>query len=157
MDFIVDPDQTCSVPDRKISSNLHFLRGILDYIDRTGETGILVSLHQEKAFDRVNRTFLQNLLVHFGFGPSFCHWINAFYRGANMCVIVNERLTEPIPLSRSARQEDSLSPMLYILCVECLACKIRSCPEIEGFLLPAAKGLQDKVGVYADDTPDQSC
>ena len=125
---------------------------ILDYIDRTGETGILVSLDQEKAFDRVNRTFLQNILVYFGFGPSFCHWINTFYKGANMRVIVNERLTEPIPLSRGVRQGDSLSPMLYILCVECLACKIRSCPEIEGFLLPCAKGLQYKVGVYADDT-----
>ena len=39
-----------------------------------------------------------------------------------------------------------------IFCVESLACKIRSCSEIEGFLLPGAKGLQYKVGVYADDT-----
>ena len=69
-----------------------------------------------------------------------------------MRVIVNERLTEPIPLSRGVRQMDSLSPMLYILCVECLASKIRSCPEIKGFHLPGAKGLQYKVGVYADDT-----
>lgn len=44
LEFIVDPDQTCSVPGRKISSNHHTLRDILDYIDRTGETGILVSL-----------------------------------------------------------------------------------------------------------------
>lgn len=152
LDFIVDPDQTCSVPGRKISSNLHILRDILDYIDRTDETGILVSLDQEKAFDRVNRSFLQNLLIHFGFGPTFCRWINTFYNGANMRVIVNEWLTDPIPLARGVRQGDSLSPMLYILCVESLACKIRSCSEIEGFLLPGAKGLQYKVGVYADDT-----
>ena len=85
---------------------MHILRDILDYIDRTGETGILVSLDQEKAFDRVNRTFLQNILVSFGFGPSFCHWINTFYKGANMRVIVNERLTEPISLSRGVRQRD---------------------------------------------------
>ena len=70
-----------------------------------------MSLDQEKAFDRVNRTFFQNLLVHFGFRPSFCHWINTFYKGANMRVIVNERLTEPIPLSRGVRQGDSLSTM----------------------------------------------
>ena len=31
-------------------------------------------------------------------------------------------------------------------------CKIRSCSDIEGFLLPVAGGLQYKVGVYADDT-----
>jgi len=42
--------------------------------------------------------------------------------------------------------------MLYILCVETLTCKIPSCPQIEGFLLPGAKGLQYKAGLYADDT-----
>ncbi len=152
LEFIVDPDQTCSVPGRRISSNLHLLRDILDYIDRTDETGILISLDQEKAFDRVNRTFLRNLLARFGFGPSFCHWIDTLYNGANMRVIVNEWLTEPVPLARGVRQGDSLSPMLYILCVESLACKIRSCPRIEGFLLPGAKGTQYKVGLYADDT-----
>ena len=71
LEFIVDPDQTCSVPGRKIASNLHILRDVLDYIDRTNETGILISFDQEKAFDRVNRTFLLNLLSRFGFGPSF--------------------------------------------------------------------------------------
>ena len=99
-----------------------FLVGdILDYIEHTDETGILLSLDQEKAFDRVDRTFLQNLLICFGFGPSFCHWIYTFYNGANMRVIVNKWLTEPIPL------------MLYIICVESLASKICAWPEIEGF------------------------
>jgi len=67
LQFIVDPDQTCSVPGRRIPSNLHLLRDILDYITRTNETGILVSLDQEKAFDRVNRTFFRIVLVCFGF------------------------------------------------------------------------------------------
>ena len=98
LEFIVDPDQTCSVPGRRITSNLHVLRDVLDYIDRTTETGILISLDQEKAFDRVNRTFLLNLLSRFGFGPSFCFWINTLYNGANMRIIVNEWLSDAIPL-----------------------------------------------------------
>ena len=152
LEFIVDPDQTCSVPGRKITSNLHILRDVLDHIDRTNETGILISLDQEKAFDRVNRTFLLNLLSRFGFGPSFFFWINTLYNGANMRIIVNEWLSDTIPLSRGVRQGDSLSPLLYILCVETLACKIRNNPDIEGFLLPGARGLCYKVGIYADDT-----
>ena len=50
------------------------------------------------------------------------------------------------------RQGDALSPMLYILCVEVLACKNRDSPDIDGFLLPGAWGIQFKVGQYADDT-----
>ena len=67
-------------------------------------------------------------------------------------VIVNEWLTDAIPLSRGVRQGDSLSPLLYVLCVETLACKIRNNPELEGFLLPGTHGLCYKVGNYADDT-----
>lgn len=73
LDSIVDPDQTCSVPGRSISSNLFMSRDTLDYIEQTYETGILVSLDQEKAFDRISRTFLKDLLKRFGFGPDFCH------------------------------------------------------------------------------------
>lgn len=69
---IVDPDQTCSVPGHSISNNIIILRDTLDYIEQTDETGILISLDQEKAFDQVNRDFLMALLKHFGFGPDFC-------------------------------------------------------------------------------------
>ena len=127
LDSIVDPDQTCSVPGRSIASNLFLLRDVLDHIERTGETGILVSLDQEKAFDQVDRTFLLNLLRHLGFGPSFLNCIYTLYNGANMRVIVNGFRSDMMPIARGVRQGDSLSPMLYILCVEVLACKIRAC------------------------------
>jgi len=149
---IVDPDQTCSIPGRSIFSNLALLRDTLAFIERTNEKGILVSLDQEKAFDRVDRSFLLNLLNLFGFGPWFRACIDTLYRGAYMQVLVNNFLSNPIPLARGVRQGDALSPMLYVLCVEVLACKIRANNDIEGFLLPGAGGLQFKVCQYADDT-----
>ena len=39
-----------------------------------------------------------------------------------------------------------------ISCVEVLACKIRACSDMEGFLFPGVQGLQFKVGQYANDT-----
>ena len=42
--------------------------------------------------------------------------------------------------------------MLYILCVEVLACKIRDSLNIIGFSLPGADGRHFKVGQYADYT-----
>jgi len=149
---IIDPDQTCSILGRSISSNLVLLRDTLAFIERTGEAGILLSLDQEKAFDRVDRTFSLNLLQLFGFGPWFRTCISTLYNGAFMWVLVNDFLSKPIPLERGVRQGDALSPMLYVLCVEVLACKIRASRDIEGFLLPGAGGLQFKVTQYADDT-----
>ena len=149
---IVDPDQTCSVPGRSIHSNLVLLRDTLAFIDRTGETGILLSLDQEKAFDRVDRIFLLNLLEHFAFGPWFRACIVTLYNAAFMQVLVNDFLSNPILLERGVRQGDALSPMLYVLCVEVLACKIRASPDVKGFLLPGAGGLEFRVCQYADDT-----
>lgn len=74
------------------------------------------------------------------------------YNDAYIQIIVNDFLTNPVKLSRGVRQGDALSPMLYVLCVEVLACTIRNSSQIEGFLLPGAGGAQFKVSQYADDT-----
>ena len=121
---LVDPDQTCSVPGRSITSNVTLLRDVLDYIERTNEPRILVSLDQEKAFDRVNHSFLFRLLEQLGFGPSFIQWVHTLYTGANMRIILNGYLSSRIDLKRGVRQGDPLSPLLYVLCVGVLASQI---------------------------------
>lgn len=144
LECIVNADQTCSVPGRSISSNVILLRDCLHYIEQTDETGILISLDQEKAYDRVNRSFMFKLLEHFGFGPFFVNFIRTLYNGANTWILVNDSLSKPVFLRRGVRQGDALSPLLYVLCVEVLACKIRASENIKGYLLPGARGLQFK-------------
>ena len=151
LEYIVNPDQTCSVPGRSILSNVTLLRDIIDFIQETDECAILVSLDQEKAFDRVDRTFLLQLLEVYGFGPDFCRWLTTLYDDAFMQIIINDRLSSKVGLQRGVRQGDPLSPLLYVICVEVLASLIRRSPEIEGFLLPGANGLQARARLYADD------
>ena len=81
IELIVHSDQTCSVPGRAIFSNVSLLRDILDHIELTRECAILVNLDQEKAFDRVDRSFLLDVLRSYEFGHDFCHWISIFYNG----------------------------------------------------------------------------
>ena len=151
MPSIVHSDQTCSVINRSIFSNLHLIRDTLDMINKTDETGILVTLDQMKAFDRVDHDFLMRVLSKFGFGPSFCRWVSIFYSNVFSRIICNGKLSTPVFLERGVRQGCPLSPLLYVLTSEVLANQIRKNPAIEGFLLPGTGGLQFKISQYADD------
>ena len=96
MQAIVHKDQTCGVVGRSIFSNLQLIRDMLDMIDKTNETGILVTLDQEKAFDRVDHDFLMRVLFKFGFGSSFRGWVSLFYKNVFSRVICNGSLTVPV-------------------------------------------------------------
>lgn len=69
----------------------------------------------------------------------------------SIIIIINDRLSSKVCLERRVRQDNPLSPLLNVLCVEVLACLICRSPEIEGFLLPGANGLQARARLYADD------
>ena len=150
MPSIVRSDQTCSVVGRSIFSNLHLVLDTLDMINKTDETGILVTLDQMKAFDRVDHEFLMRVLTKFGFGPSFCRWVSIFYSNVFSRIICNGKLSTPVFLERGLRQGCPLSPF-SVLTSEVLANQIRKNPAIEGFLLPGTGGLQFKISQYADD------
>ena len=101
---IVNEDQTCSVPGHSISDHLNLIRDLLDHIDKTDKCGILLNLDQEKAFDRVHRDFLQNVLIKFGFGDSFRRWIDVLYNGAHSKLIINGFLLSSINLEKGVRR-----------------------------------------------------
>lgn len=151
MSSIVHQDQTCAVPGRSIFSNLQLVRDLLDMIDKTHETGILVTLDQEKAFDRVDHVFLMRTLAKFGFGPTFCQWVSLLYNNVFSRIIVNGNLSDPVFLGRGVRQGCPLSPLLYVLVSEVLSTQVRNCPEIIGFRLPGAGGVHFKISQCADD------
>ena len=116
LDSIVDPDQICSIPGLSIASNIVTLHDTSEYNEHTNETGILISLDQEKAFDRVDQDFLMALLQRFDFGPDFCHWIQTFYHGAHMQIILNGWLTDKIPLARGIRREFFVPSFVRFVC-----------------------------------------
>ena len=59
LSVILSEDQTCGIPGRSIYENLFLLRDTLDYVHHKQLSAALISLDQEKAFDRVNYGFLQ--------------------------------------------------------------------------------------------------
>ena len=135
---VVGTDQTCGVPGRRISENLFLVRDLLDYMERDDLPVALLSLDQEKAFDRVDWGFHLRILATFKFGPSFCSWIKLFYTNIESAVVANGWTSTFFRPSRGARQGCPLSPLLYVLCIEILAVNIRTSPNITGVCLPGS-------------------
>ena len=125
---VVGKDQTCGVPDRFIGKNVAYLRDVVDYASQGGVPCAILSLSQEKAFDRVDWGFMRDTLTTMGFGPSFISCIDLFYRGSQSAVNVNGHISSCFSLSRGARQGCPLSPLLYVM----VACNIRCHPDISG-------------------------
>lgn len=69
--LLVNKDQTCGVPGRYIRENVALLRDVVHYATTTGVPVGILSLDQEKAFDRVDWGFMRSTLSAMGFGPSF--------------------------------------------------------------------------------------
>ena len=75
-----------------------------------------------------------------GFGACFVSWVDLFYSGVKSAVKVNGYLTQFFKLTRGVRQGCPLSPLLYVLYAEVLACSF------------GASSPLSVVSQYADDT-----
>ena len=150
--LVVERDQSCGVPGRFIGENVVFLRDVVHFCSSSGVPAAILSLDQEKAFDRVDWHFLRSTLVTMGFGPSFIQWVMLFYSDVQSAVNVNGHISSFFFLSRGVRQGCPLSPLLYILVAEVLACTIRANPHISGLSLPGFLSPLPCISQYADDT-----
>ena len=62
---VLGKDQFCGVPWRSIFSNLNLVRDLIEYCNSKNLPLVIVSLDQEKAFDRVNWNFPGSDLLKF--------------------------------------------------------------------------------------------
>lgn len=71
MDQVIHPDHTYCIPGRSIFDNVFLIRDLLDVSKRLNLDYGLISLDQEKAFDRVEDIYLWRVLEAFGFCKTF--------------------------------------------------------------------------------------
>ena len=121
---------------------------ILEYAKRNNNPGILVAIDFEKAFDSLNQTILVKVLQKFNFGTYFLQWIRTFYANLSSCVLNNGFSTNFFSVRRGVRQGDPLSPLLFILSLEILACYIRQDRNIHGLEI---NNEEIKLTLIADD------
>lgn len=121
---------------RRVLNILHNLRG-----------ASALALDAEKAFDRVERTYLFEILGRFCMRKGFCNWVKPLLNDPYAEIITNNNISKPIKIKRGCRQGCPLSPLLFIIAIEPLAIAVRGHSGITGISI----GESDhRIALYAD-------
>ena len=146
MDQVIHRTQTYCVPGRSIVDNVSLIRDLLDVSSSSGIDAGLVSLDQQKAFDRVEHCFLWKVLQRFGLSDGFIARIKVMYENIESVLKFNGGLCKPFRATRGVRQGCAMSGMLYAISIEPMLHNIRS--SINGLSLSDTRFC---LSAYADD------
>lgn len=137
MDLVIHPSQTYGVPSRSIFDNISLIRDILEMSNLCNLDFSLISIDQEKAFDRVEHTYLWRTLSAFGFCQKCIDMIKMLYSEVESVLKIKGGLCARFQVHRGIRQGCSLSGMLYSSAIEPLLHQLRL--NVYGLPLPNCK------------------
>ena len=152
---IISPDQTGYVKQRSMTHSLRLLQDIIEDANSCNKGCILLCLDFKKAFDSLEWEFMFEVLEkHYKFGGNFIQWVQTLYKSPRACVKNNGYISEDFYIQRGIKQGCPLSALLFILCVEILAVKIRQNRHIQGYEIGRDEQTRKEVKIsqYADDS-----
>ena len=137
---------------RFIGNNVRLVEDIIEYADKFDTDGILLFLDFKKAFDSLEWNFMVKALKFFNFGDIFIRWVEVLYKDSSLCIKNNGYLSDSFSVSRGIKQGCPLSALLFIIAVEIMALKMKSCKELKGYVIKHGDTEREvKICQYADD------
>ena len=79
---------------------------IIHEIARKKDSGVILKLDYEKAYDRVSWDFLEEMLTSRGFGPKWISWIRKVVRDGSLCIRINDEDSHFFKPGKGLRQGD---------------------------------------------------
>ena len=147
--YLINQDQTGFLKGRYIGQNIVTILDIIHHTEVQEIPALLISIDFEKAFDKLEWSFMFKCLEYFGFPNYIKQWVKILYTDIKSSVTNNGWHSEYFNLGRGVRQGCPLSPYLFILCAEILAMQKRHNKKIKGI---QAGSREYKILQYADDT-----
>ena len=125
---------------------------VKDYHKESISPRCVMKIDISKAFDSVQWEFVLKGLEALGFPSKFIHWIRLCITSPSFFVQVNGELAGYFQCSRGLRQGCSLSPYLFVLCMDILSRKIdKAASEKQFNFHPRCSPLSLTRLCFADD------
>jgi mannosylglycoprotein endo-beta-mannosidase len=154
MNLLTSPNQTAFIKGRFILESVVSAHEVIHIVAKDKAKGVVLKLDHEKAFDKVNLDFLDELLSKRNFSPTFRKLIGLITRGGSVDVKINGVEGNFFTTGRGLHQGDPLSPLLFNFVVDIftrMLSKVASHNLVRGLCREHVPGgvlsLQ-----YADDT-----
>ncbi|KAF7652414.1 hypothetical protein LDENG_00097160 [Lucifuga dentata] len=102
--LLASANQTGFIKGRHSFTNIQELLNVVCSSVSGDVAEVVISLDAEKAFDRVEWSYLFAVLDRFGFGPKIISWIRLLYSSPKAAVLTNKLHSQYFALTRGTRQ-----------------------------------------------------
>ena len=125
---LISETQSAFVARRLISDNILIVQEMFHAL-RTNPSCqskfVAVKTDMSKAYDRVEWSFLETMMLKMGFDERWIHLIMRCVSTVSYQVLINGEAKGKIVPSRRLRQGDPLSPFLFVLCTDVLISQLK--------------------------------
>ncbi|KAG9449628.1 hypothetical protein H6P81_009593 [Aristolochia fimbriata] len=153
MSEIISPNQSAFIKGRQILDFALVIHELLHYYRKERKQGTILKIDLEKAFDKVNWAFLDDVMVRMGFPTKWRTWIQGCISSPKFSILINGTPKGYFTSSRGLRQGDPISPLLFNMVSEVLCVLLYKCQEEESFSgFNIRNQLKVPILQFADDT-----
>ena len=146
---IIHHDQVGFIPGIQGFFNICKSINVINHINKLKEKNhMIISIDAEKAFDKMQYTFMIKTLQTVGIERTYFNIIKAVYDKPTANIILNGEKLKPFPRRSGTIQGCPFSPLLFNIVLEVLATAIREEKEIKGIQI---RKQEVNLSLFADD------
>ncbi|GAU37021.1 hypothetical protein TSUD_207270 [Trifolium subterraneum] len=124
----------------------------MDLAKKRKDKCILFKVDFERAYDTINWSFLERMMIKMGFAEGWLKWMRTCICQSSMSVLVNGSSTKDFNVFKGLRQGDPLSPFLFLIVAEGLTGMVRRAVELGKFKgYKVSESIQFQILQFADD------